>query len=192
LRKRSRTCHRRAQSASALTARSRAPIIGSNSSIRRVLWEAAKSHTFVSQHFLVWPPKPSDHLAPDSRPYWNPPIVKTETEPLEELLRSKSFLSWSPEPKPGKQPTISVGRGQSFTYQGKRYTNLAADEKHFSPDDLAKPWGVSAQTIRNVFKDEPDVLRLGSPSASKRSYVSLRIPQSVALRFHRRLSAIPT
>jgi hypothetical protein len=89
-------------------------------------------------------------------------IVKTETEPIEELLRSKSFLSWSPEPKPGKQPTISVGRGRSFTYQGERYTNLAADEKHFSPDDLAKPWGVSAQTIRNVFKDEPDVLRLGS------------------------------
>ena len=79
-------------------------------------------------------------------------------------------MSWSPEPKPGKQPTISVGRGQSFTYQGKCYTNLAVDEKHFSPDDLAKAWGVSAQTIRNVFEDEPDVLRLGNSSARKRSY----------------------
>ncbi len=88
--------------------------------------------------------------------------------------------------------TVSVGRGQSFTYQGKRYTNLAVDEKHFSPDDLAKAWGVSAQTIRNVFKDEPDVLRLGNPPTSKRSYVSLRIPQSVAMRVHRRLSTIPT
>ena len=85
--------------------------------------------------------------------------------------------------QPGARPVL---------YRGKRYTNLAVDEKHFSPDDLAKAWGVSAQTIRNVFKDEPDVLRLGNPSASKRNYVSLRIPHSVAVRVHRRLSAIPT
>jgi hypothetical protein len=50
---------------------------------------------------------------------------------------------------------LSLGRGRSFTYSGKRYTNLAVDEKHFSPDDLAKAWGVSAQTIRNVFRDDP-------------------------------------
>jgi hypothetical protein len=68
---------------------------------------------------------------------------------------------------------------------------MIVDEKHFSPDELAQAWGVSAQTVRNVFKDEPDVLRLGNPSPSRRNYISLRIPQSVAMRVHRRLSAIP-
>jgi len=59
---------------------------------------------------------------------------------LEGLLCSKSFLSWSPEPKSksAKPATISLGRGRSFTYSGKRYTNLAVDEKHFAPADLAK------------------------------------------------------
>jgi hypothetical protein len=113
-----------------------------------------------------------------------------ETALPDELLHSKAFLNWSPNPKT-KPQAITLGRGQSFTYKGKSYTNLAVDEKHYSPDDLAEAWGVSAQTIRNVFKDEPDVLRLGNPSASKRNYVSMRIPHSVAVRVHRRRSAIP-
>jgi hypothetical protein len=81
-----------------------------------------------------------------------------ETALLEELLQSEAFRNWSPEPKSKstKPPTISLGRGHSFTYKGKSYHNLAVDEKHFSPDELAMSWGVSAQTIRNVFKDSQD------------------------------------
>jgi hypothetical protein len=113
-------------------------------------------------------------------------------EALAELLHSPAFLSWSPPgSKPLKPPTISLGRGRSFTYQGKTYTNLIVDEKHFSPCDLAKAWGVSAETIRLTFREEPGVLRLQQPTKGKRSYVLLRIPHSVAERVHRSLSAVP-
>ena len=110
-----------------------------------------------------------------------------ETALFEELLRSKSFLNWSPEPKSKstKPPTISLGRGRSFTYSGKRYTNLAVDEKHYSPVELAKAWGLSAEKVRQLFRMEPGVLRLGD------GYVTMKIPQSVAVRVHTRLTAVP-
>jgi hypothetical protein len=117
-----------------------------------------------------------------------------ETALLEELLCSKSFLNWSPEPKSksAKPPPISLGRGRSFTYSGKRYTNLVVDEKHFAPADLAKAWGLSAEKVRQLFRAEPGVLRIGNSGDRRdRGYVTLRIPQSVAVRVHARLTAIP-
>jgi hypothetical protein len=66
-------------------------------------------------------------------------------DPVALLLRSKSFLEWSPHPTT-KPSTVTAGRGRSFTYLGKRYTNLVVDEKHFAPAELAKAWGVSAET----------------------------------------------
>jgi hypothetical protein len=116
-------------------------------------------------------------------------MITGNDEVREELQHSPSFLSWTPGPKPPKQPTISLGRGRSFTYQGKTYTNLIVDEKHFSPADLAKAWGVNVETIRNVFREEPGVVKIGERAPGhKRSYLTLRIPQSVAVRVHKRLS----
>jgi hypothetical protein len=111
-------------------------------------------------------------------------------EALAELQNSPSFLSWTPGPKPPKQPTISLGRGRSFTYEGKTYTNLIVDEKHYAPADLAKAWGVSAETVRQIFREEPGVLKIGKPGTkTKRGYFTLRIPEEVAERVHRRLAA---
>jgi len=62
-------------------------------------------------------------------------------------------------------------------------------EKHFSPAELAKAWGVSAETIRSLFRSEPGVLKIGNNGARRRGYLTLRIPQEVAERVHRRLSA---
>jgi hypothetical protein len=119
-------------------------------------------------------------------------MITGNDEVREELLQSKSFLAWSPGPKPSGPQSIIVGRGRPFIYQGETYTNLIVDEKHFSPADLAKAWGVSAETVRQIFREEPGVLRLGAGGNNNaRSYVSLRIPQSVAVRVHARLSAIP-
>jgi hypothetical protein len=107
---------------------------------------------------------------------------------LMEQFRSKAFLQWSPGPKP-ENPTISVGQGRSFTYLGKTYTNLVVDERHYSPADLAKVWSVDVETIRNLFRNEPGVLKIGEKAARhKRTYLTLRIPESVALRVHKRLS----
>lgn len=109
---------------------------------------------------------------------------------IEELLRSKSFLEWSPtgKVKPYKE---KFGLAKPFIYKGKTYTNLIVDEKHYSPADLAKVWGVSVDLIRDTFRDEPGVLKFDRPSTrTKRGYNTMRIPESVALRVHTRLSAV--
>jgi hypothetical protein len=82
-----------------------------------------------------------------------------------------------------------LGAVVPFTYEGKTYTNLIVDEKHYAPADLAKAWGVNVETIRNVFREEPGVVKIGERAPGhKRSYLTLRIPQSVAVRVHKRLS----
>lgn len=64
------------------------------------------------------------------------------------------------------------------------------DEQHYTPQELAKIWGVSAETIRVLFRDEPGVLKIGKDGTRfKRGYRTLRIPESVAERVHTRLSA---
>ena len=64
-------------------------------------------------------------------------------------------------------------------------------EVHYAPDELAELWGVSAETVRNVFREEASVLRITQPNEKKRKYVLMRIPESVAERVHKRLSAVP-
>ena len=90
------------------------------------------------------------------------------------VLQSQKFRDWTPD----------------------RVRRKAADhnapvaEKHYSPAELAKAWGVSVETVRSIFREEPGVLKLGRTGAKyRRGYVTLRIPQEVAERVHRRLSA---
>jgi hypothetical protein len=58
--------------------------------------------------------------------------------------------------------------------------------KHYRVKELADLWGFCDNTIIKLFADEPGVLRLERLTA-KRSYVTLSIPESVALRVHERL-----
>jgi hypothetical protein len=82
------------------------------------------------------------------------------------LLCSTEFLRWSP-PKEG----------------------LAVSETHYSPTELAKAWGVSAETIRTIFRAERGVLKIGAAGTKyRRPYITLRIPESVAQRVHDRLA----
>jgi hypothetical protein len=64
----------------------------------------------------------------------------------------------------------------------------AFEEKHFTPSELAKLWGVSPDTIRRIFAAEVGTLVLRSPSKRKhaRSYKTLRIPASVAARVYQK------
>jgi hypothetical protein len=111
-------------------------------------------------------------------------------EILEEQLLSRSFREWAPaKSKSSKPQTISLGRGQSFIFKGKTYKNLIVDEKHYSPADLASAWSFDVETVRNIFRDEPGVLKVGEKNPKgKRAYLTLRIPESVAVRVHKRLS----
>ena len=70
-----------------------------------------------------------------------------------------------------------------------------AGERHYSPKQIAALWGLSETKVRRMFLAEQGVLRIGQPSRRsgrrlKRSYLTMRIPQSVAERVHRRLCAI--
>jgi len=61
-------------------------------------------------------------------------------------------------------------------------------ERHYSVADLAQLWNLSEKTIRRMFENEPGVLQWGGKETrSKRAYTTLRIPETVALRMHRRL-----
>ena len=68
-----------------------------------------------------------------------------------------------------------------------------AEEKYYSPKELAAMWNFSPATIRNLFRNEPGVLKLdGMGSAcGKRSYTTFSIPESVAFRVRERLAQKP-
>jgi hypothetical protein len=68
----------------------------------------------------------------------------------------------------------------------------AALERHFSPDELGQIWGLSADTLRRVFEREPGVLVIEGTkhNTARRRYRTLRIPESVAMRVHRRLTVL--
>ena len=59
-------------------------------------------------------------------------------------------------------------------------------ERHYTPKELAAAWRLDETTIRRLFIDEPDVLKIGKSGRrdGKRDYLSLRIPESVAKRVH--------
>ena len=59
-------------------------------------------------------------------------------------------------------------------------------ERHYRVRELATLWGFSANTIIRLFATEEGVVRLVS-GTGKRKYVTLSIPESVALRVHERL-----
>lgn len=60
-------------------------------------------------------------------------------------------------------------------------------ERHYSVIEVAKLWGLSENTIRRMFTGEPGVVEWGSQeSRFKRPYKTMRIPESVLQRVHRR------
>jgi hypothetical protein len=59
-----------------------------------------------------------------------------------------------------------------------------AEERHFTPTEIAKMWGVSVWTVRKIFANVPGVLKVGT----KGKYVSLHIPARILHGYHARLS----
>jgi hypothetical protein len=68
--------------------------------------------------------------------------------------------------------------------------NAPAFEQHYSPDELGKVWGLSVDFLRGVFEREPGVVIFESSKTGKRRYRTMRIPASVAIRVHRRLTVL--
>lgn len=64
--------------------------------------------------------------------------------------------------------------------------------RHYSPAEIAQLWGLSVDSVRKLFEKEPGVLALGNqqPRRGKRSYTTLRVPEHVVERVHRKLSRV--
>ena len=67
-------------------------------------------------------------------------------------------------------------------------TAPAPGERHFTPAEVAELWHFDVETIRRLFDNEPGVMVLQTLARrGKRPYRTIRIPQSVLDRVHRRL-----
>jgi hypothetical protein len=99
--------------------------------------------------------------------------------PDEIQIDTKLFKSWR--------------KKSGYRYLGKTYTNSMAEEKHWTPIEVAQQWGVSSDLIRSLFRDEPGVLKIDRPgNRAKRAYATLRIPDSVLVRVHTRMTSRAT
>src|SRR5438094_2764480 len=69
---------------------------------------------------------------------------------------------------------------------GEASLGSAAFARHFTASDLGELWKLDETTIRRMFQDEPGVLKIGKSKRrdGKRDYVTLRIPEAVALRVY--------
>lgn len=62
-------------------------------------------------------------------------------------------------------------------------------QHHYTADQIAKMWSLSTDTVRRLFQGEDGVLKIVRPgNRYKRTYVTLRIPESVLNRVHRRIA----
>ena len=63
-------------------------------------------------------------------------------------------------------------------------------ERHFSVQEIAGLWGLGVDKVRELFEKEPGVVVLCDEvlGRRKRRYRTLRIPESVVQRVHRRLA----
>jgi hypothetical protein len=106
-------------------------------------------------------------------------MITEETIAEEIQIDTKLFKSWR--------------KKSGYQYVGRTYTNSFAKEKHWTPIEVAQQWGVSSDLIRSLFRDEPGVLKFDRPGTrAKRSYATLRIPDSVLVRVHTRMTSRAT
>ena len=97
-------------------------------------------------------------------------------------------------PAIGSAPTAEA-QSENFPGAERKFPAAATSpirdlalEKHYSVCELAQLWGLSEKTVRRMFHDEPGVVKFGHEERRfKRAYMTLRIPESVVQRVHRRL-----
>ncbi len=66
-----------------------------------------------------------------------------------------------------------------------------AFEPHLTIQQIAEMWNLSPDAVRRIFRKEPGVVEIKEKSAFKRrTYVTLRVPKSVARRVHGKLSLL--
>ena len=64
-------------------------------------------------------------------------------------------------------------------------------ERHYSIEELTELWGMSDDFVRRLFLHEPGVVVFFKSRPGRRVYRTLRIPESVVQRVHRRMRRYP-
>jgi hypothetical protein len=73
----------------------------------------------------------------------------------------------------------------------KNEIGQTAFEKHFTVAEISELWQLDKKTVRRLFEHEPEVFSFGSSeSRVKRRYRTLRIPESVMVKVHRKMTKI--
>ena len=106
---------------------------------------------------------------------------KTRTEddlPLDEPSGLNRSLT-SPHERHGRQAKVELRRADG--------AEEVTFERHLSVEELAALWGMSEDFVRRLFLKEPGVVVFFNHRPGKRVYRTLRIPESIALRVHRRM-----
>jgi hypothetical protein len=79
-------------------------------------------------------------------------------------------------------------KGSSHHSQTLRHLTFDHALEHYCVREVAELWGLSERTIRRIFADEPGVIKWeNGETRFKRGYTTLRIPESVVQRVHRKL-----
>jgi hypothetical protein len=68
-------------------------------------------------------------------------------------------------------------------------SQLPPIEPAYSPQQIAKAWNLSVETVRKIFEDEPGVFKITLRRLVKRGgrpYVTLRVPENVVERVARK------
>ncbi|GGH00126.1 hypothetical protein [Silvibacterium dinghuense] len=74
----------------------------------------------------------------------------------------------------------------------QRPVGMQAIERHYTVAQLSKLWLFSESTIRRLFIKEPGVIKIShQPTRKRRGYTSMRIPERIAQRVHRRMQGLP-
>ena len=92
--------------------------------------------------------------------------------------------------KPIREALVDLEARKSIPASSNALRQRAAGD-NYTVAELAQEWGLSSDKIRELFKEEPGVLKLRDENAGKkrkRKYVTLRIPPDVARRVARRIS----
>jgi hypothetical protein len=74
---------------------------------------------------------------------------------------------------------------QLVQYGWWQMSENAAFEKHFRIGDLARMWSLGRETVRNLVKDDPGVIKIRM--GRKKAHTVYSVPESAALRIHTRL-----
>jgi hypothetical protein len=71
-----------------------------------------------------------------------------------------------------------------------KHNSNPALERHYTVQEIAELWGYSRQTVSRMFRNESGVLQItNAPSKHRRIHITLRVPESVVIRVHNRLTS---